>query len=164
MLHRDYLFSKCAKFSEKIALLTPWSGLRNVSFSGNFVHFLNRWSHGRTMEVLCPMCCEKMSLPELIVLPELTFTSQNALVPVKVCLQQMWENWVGFSRVSKASLLWPQWGSMLVDEVKRGSIPASQRLNENIESKIKAWFNKELLNVLLLLRWSFSLYSSLFHY
>ena len=67
MLHRDYLFSKCAKFSEKIALLTPWSGLRNVSFSGNFVHFLNRWSHGRTMEVLCPMCCEKMSLPELIV-------------------------------------------------------------------------------------------------
>ena len=48
---RDYSFSTYAKFSEKRIFLTPWyvhtfvyQGVRNVSFSENFLYVLNEWS------------------------------------------------------------------------------------------------------------------------
>ena len=48
---RDHSFSRYAKFSKKLAFLTPWyadvrvyQGVRNVSFPGNFAYVLNRWS------------------------------------------------------------------------------------------------------------------------
>ena len=43
---RDHLFNKYAKFTEKLAFLTPWcayQGVINVSFSENFAYVLNGW-------------------------------------------------------------------------------------------------------------------------
>ena len=49
----DHSFSTCAKFSEKLTFLTPWSAhmgayqeVRNVSFFINFAfaYVLNKWS------------------------------------------------------------------------------------------------------------------------
>ena len=50
---RDHPFSKYGKCSGKLKFLTPWyalartcacQGVKNVSFSENFVYVLNRWS------------------------------------------------------------------------------------------------------------------------
>ena len=51
-LLRDHPFSTYAKFSEKLTFLTPlirtrmcaYQGVRNVSFSENFVYVLNGWT------------------------------------------------------------------------------------------------------------------------
>ena len=45
VLHRDHSFSTYAKYSEKLAFLTPLQGARNASFSENFAYVLNESSH-----------------------------------------------------------------------------------------------------------------------
>ena len=39
----DHSFSTYTKFYEKLTVLTSWYGVRNISFSENFVYVLNEW-------------------------------------------------------------------------------------------------------------------------